>query len=284
MNVATDQKAGFCFGVVQAIKKAEEYLAEHGRLYCLGQIVHNEAEAGRLKEKGLVSIDYDEYARLENVVVLIRAHGEPPSTYETAKKNNLTLIDATCPLVTRLQKKIKNASETLKQNEKIVIFGNPAHPEVIGLAGQQPDKTLVVQHEDDLKNLGAVETVHLYSQTTKDKAKYASIKQALERLGNTAVVFNDSICRQVYNRKDELAKFAAAHDVMIFVGGSKSSNAKVLFDICKQANANSYFISGKDQLDKAWFAPNDTIGISGATSTPPWQMEEVAEAVKKITG
>ncbi len=283
LTIQVDQNAGFCFGVEKAIQKAEEYLKENGTLYCLGEMVHNEAEVERLEQLGLITINLDTYKNLKDTTVLLRAHGEPPETYEIAKKNNLTIIDATCPLVINLQKKVKKSAET---GDDIFIYGKKTHPEVIGLAGQNPQNTRVIENEDDLEKIELLKSAHLFSQTTKSLDKYLKIKEKLEeKISNDPskkINFNNSICKQVHNRNDNLKIFCEQHDIIIFVGGTKSSNARVLFNICKSANENSYFISSTDDIKKEWLIKNNSIGISGATSTPSWLLEDVKQYLKEI--
>lgn len=282
-KIRIDTNAGFCFGVEKAIQKAEQYLNENGTLYCLGEMVHNEAEVERLKSLGLITIDKETFKKLKNTTVLLRAHGEPPDTYEIAEKNNLTLIDATCPLVIRLQKKVKRSSET---GDEIVIYGNKTHPEVIGLAGQNPDKTKIIENEDELEKLESSGSIQLFSQTTKSLGKYLKIREKLERnlskIPSSKIIFNNSICKQVHNRNDNLKIFCKQNDVILFVGGKKSSNARVLFDICKNANENSYFVSSPEDIEKEWIDKKETIGISGATSTPAWLLEDVKNYIKEM--
>lgn len=282
-KIQVDTNAGFCFGVEKAIQKAEEYLKENDTLYCLGEMVHNEAEVERLKSLGLITINKETYRNLKNTTVLLRAHGEPPETYEIAKKNNLTLIDATCPLVIRLQKKVKESSKT---GDEIIIYGKKTHPEVIGLAEQNPDKTKIIENEGDLEKLEPTGSIHLYSQTTKSLDKYLKVKEKLEQNlsadPSKKLIFNNSICKQVHNRNDNLITFCKKNDVILFVGGKKSSNARVLFDICKGANENSYFISSPEEIESQWIAKGNTIGISGATSTPAWLLEDVKDYLEEM--
>lgn len=271
LNVTIDKSSGFCFGVVYAIDMAEDILDNEGHLYCLGDIVHNDEEVERLKAKGLKIIDHDELHQLHNEKVLIRAHGEAPSTYELALANNLTLIDASCPVVLKLQNRIKNSHD---DDEQILIFGKHGHAEVIGLQGQTDGKAIVFQDLAELDQVELPQNITLYSQTTKSVDKFYQIKDALIKRGFDLKA-NDTICRQVSNRYEELEKFVANYDKIIFVSGKKSSNGKVLYDVCKKYNPESYFISNVEELDKDWFAPNDKVGICGATSTPMWLMEKV---------
>lgn len=271
LNVTIDKSSGFCFGVVYAIDMAEDILDHEDYLYCLGDIVHNDEEVERLKAKGLRIIDHEQLHQLSNEKVLIRAHGEAPSTYELALNNNLTLIDASCPVVLKLQNRIKNSHD---DKEQILIFGKHGHAEVIGLQGQTDGNAIVFQ---DLAELDALELPNkftLYSQTTKSTDKFYQIKEELLNRGYD-VKANDTICRQVSNRYEELEDFVAGYDKIVFVSGKKSSNGKVLYDVCKKHNPNSYFISNVEELDRNWFATNDKVGICGATSTPMWLMENV---------
>jgi 4-hydroxy-3-methylbut-2-enyl diphosphate reductase len=278
LQVTIDQDSGFCFGVVYAIDMAEEILADDGYLYCLGDIVHNDEEVERLKAKGLRIIEHDALKDLKNEKVLIRAHGEAPETYRTALENNITLIDASCPVVLKLQNRIKNSYDS---NEKILIFGKHGHAEVIGLEGQTNGEALVFQDIAELDNVELPHNITLYSQTTKSMAKFYSVKDELISRGYDLKA-NDTICRQVSNRDKDLPKFVARFDKIVFVSGRKSSNGKVLYEVCLKNNPNTYFISSASELDKALFAPGDTIGIAGATSTPMWLMQEVKAELEKF--
>lgn len=271
LAVSIDKASGFCFGVVYAIDMAEDILDQEPYLYCLGDIVHNDEEVKRLTEKGLRIIDHDDLRLLRNEKVLIRAHGEAPSTYELAMQNGLRLIDASCPVVLKLQNRIKTSYD---EDEQILIFGKHGHAEVIGLQGQTNGNAIVFQDIAELDNIELPSRFTLYSQTTKSTDKFYAIKDELLRRGYD-VNANDTICRQVSNRYSDLEKFVQHYDKVIFVSGKKSSNGKVLFDVCKKFNPLSYFISNLDDLDKSWFEPNDRVGICGATSTPMWLMEQV---------
>ena len=277
LNVTIDKSSGFCFGVVYAIDMAEDILDQEDYLYCLGDIVHNDEEVLRLKSKGLRIIDHEQLLQLHNEKVLIRAHGEAPSTYELALKNNLTLIDASCPVVLKLQNRIKNSHD---DEEQILIFGKHGHAEVIGLQGQTNGNAIVFQDITELDTLQLPNKFTLYSQTTKSTDKFYQIKDELLNRGYD-VKANDTICRQVSNRYEELEKFVADFDKIIFVSGKKSSNGKVLYDVCKKYNPNAYFISNIEELDKSWFGVNDSVGICGATSTPMWLMEKVKSALEE---
>ena len=278
LKVEIDQNSGFCFGVVYAIEMAEDILDEQGYLYCLGDIVHNDEEVRRLERKGLKIIDHAALKELHDEKILIRAHGEPPSTYELALANNLELIDASCPVVLKLQNRIKNSFD---KGESIYIYGKHGHAEVIGLLGQTSDKAVVFQDLSELDLATLPPDITLYSQTTKSTDKFYEITHQLEEAGYK-VNSNDTICRQVSNRDKQLGSFARNYDVVVFVAGTKSSNGKVLFNVCKDANPNTHFISGKEEIDPAWFKPNDTVGVCGATSTPTWLMEEVRNALLQL--
>ncbi|TKB98087.1 4-hydroxy-3-methylbut-2-enyl diphosphate reductase [Pedobacter cryotolerans] len=271
LNVTIDKSSGFCFGVVYAIDMAEDILDNEGKLFCLGDIVHNDEEVERLRAKGLQIIDHEQLHQLNNEKVLIRAHGEAPSTYELALTNNLTLIDASCPVVLKLQNRIKNSYD---DDEQILIFGKHGHAEVIGLQGQTNGKAIVFQDLAELDNVELPKNITLYSQTTKSVDKFYAIKDELINRGFDLKA-NDTICRQVSNRYEELENFVVNYDKIIFVSGKKSSNGKVLYDVCKKFNPNSYFISNAEELEKDWFAADDKVGICGATSTPMWLMEKV---------
>jgi 4-hydroxy-3-methylbut-2-enyl diphosphate reductase len=277
LAVSIDKASGFCFGVVYAIDMAEDILDREPYLYCLGDIVHNDEEVKRLTEKGLRIIDHDDLRLLRNEKVLIRAHGEAPSTYELALQNGLTLIDASCPVVLKLQNRIKTSYD---EDEQILIFGKHGHAEVIGLEGQTNGNAIVFQDISELDNMELPSRFTLYSQTTKSTDKFYAIKDELLRRGYD-VNANDTICRQVSNRYSDLEKFVQHYDKIIFVSGKKSSNGKVLFDVCKKFNPQSYFISNLEDLDKSWFEPNDRVGICGATSTPMWLMEQVKERLQE---
>lgn len=278
LQVDIDNASGFCFGVVYAIDMAEDILDNEEYLYCLGDIVHNDEEVARLKVKGLRIIDHQQLNQLRDEKVLIRAHGEAPSTYELAMANNLTLIDASCPVVLKLQNRIKNSHD---DDEQILIFGKHGHAEVIGLQGQTDGKAIVFQDLADLDNVDLPKKITLYSQTTKSVDRFYEIKQELINRGYE-VKANDTICRQVSNRYDDLGTFAVNYDKIIFVSGKKSSNGKVLYDVCKKHNPNAYFISSIEEIDNSWFTNNDKVGICGATSTPMWLMEKVKAELEAL--
>lgn len=276
LQVTIDKDSGFCFGVVYAIDMAEEILEEDGYLYCLGDIVHNDEEVARLKAKGLRIIAHADLEGLQNEKVLIRAHGEAPETYKTALENNITLIDASCPVVLKLQNRIKTSYDG---QEKILIFGKHGHAEVIGLQGQTQNEALVFQDIDELDQVELPAKFTLYSQTTKSVDRFYAIKDELIRRGYE-VKANDTICRQVSNRYEDLGTFAQQYDKIVFVSGKKSSNGKVLFDVCKQVNPNTFFISDPAELDETIFAEGETVGICGATSTPMWLMKKVKDTLE----
>ena len=278
LQVTIDKDSGFCFGVVYAIDMAEEILEEEGQLYCLGDIVHNDEEVARLKAKGLQIINHEDLPSLQNAKVLIRAHGEAPETYRTALENNITLIDASCPVVLKLQNRIKTSHDN---QEKILIFGKHGHAEVIGLKGQTNDEALVFQDIAELDGVELPESFTLYSQTTKSVDKFYAIKEELINRGHQ-VKANDTICRQVSNRYEDLLGFAKAYDRIVFVSGKKSSNGKVLYDVCKTANPNSYFVSDVSELDSTVFQSNESVGICGATSTPMWLMKDVKASLETL--
>lgn len=276
LQVTIDRDSGFCFGVVYAIDMAEEILEEDGYLYCLGDIVHNDEEVERLKLLGLRIINHDDLKNLHNEKVLIRAHGEAPETYRTALENNITLIDASCPVVLKLQNRIKNSYD---DNERILIFGKHGHAEVVGLQGQTNNEAIVFQDIAELDALELPQQITLYSQTTKSTDKFYQIKDELISRGYELKA-NDTICRQVSNRYSDLEKFVQNFDKIIFVSGKKSSNGKVLYEVCKKYNPHTFFISQVDELTEIVFSPNEKIGICGATSTPMWLMEKVKAALE----
>jgi len=282
--VEIDQKSGFCFGVRNAIGKAEDTLNTEDTLYSLGHIVHNELEVKRLQEMGLKTINHDEFFQLKDCKVLIRAHGEPPSTYEYARKNNITLIDATCPVVIKLQQRVKKADETMRnENGQVVIFGHQGHAEVTGLAGQTNNEAIIIDHPEDFKKVDPLRPVVVFSQTTKSVDDFRQLTENIKGQAQTnRVEVHDTICRQVSNRVPHLRIFAVRYELVIFVGGLYSSNAQVLFDVCKKQNDRSYFVSSPDDLQADWFSKVNTVGVCGATSTPHWLMEKVAEKIKQF--
>lgn len=285
-TVEIDEKSGFCFGVVTAIRKAEDELSLAGKLYCLGDIVHNSNEVERLERCGLVTINHSEMEQLHDVKVLLRAHGEPPSTYAMAQRNSIEIIDATCPVVLRLQQRIKEAFDSPVNGcrKQIVIYGQRGHAEVLGLVGQTEGTAIVVETIDDLDRIDFTRDVYLYSQTTKSIEGFHSIIEAIEaRLSSTAQLFSyDTICRQVAGRVDHLRDFAARHTVIIFVAGAKSSNGKILYNHCLQVNDRSYLVSDDLGVKAEWLINAQSIGICGATSTPRRLMEQVRERVFQL--
>lgn len=284
-NVEIDAKSGFCFGVVNAITKAEEELAKGGVLYCLGDIVHNNLEVDRLEKLGLKTIDHEEFKKLKNARVLLRAHGEPPSTYEIAKENNIEIIDASCPVVLRLQKRIHDKYEKEKDNvTQIVIYGKKGHAEVKGLLGQTESNAIVIEGVDDFDLIDFSKNICLFSQTTKPLDGFREMITIMEgkMIGDAKFESVDTICRQVSNRIPNIKEFALTHDIILFVAGEKSSNGKVLFGECKKYNPKSYFITSADELDLTLIDNKYTIGVCGATSTPKWQMEEVEAKINKF--
>lgn len=286
MEVTIDKNSGYCFGVEYAIKMAEDEMADNQKLYCLGDIVHNDMEVRRLSDKGLVVIDREDLQCLRDCKVLIRAHGEPPETYRTAIKNNIELIDASCPVVLKLQHRVKTAFDKMeKQEGQIVIYGKKGHAEVIGLTGQTLEKAIIVMEDKDLDQIDFSRPVTLFSQTTKSTRGFYELKEKIEdrirsekgSLEEMDFNANDSICRQVSNREPQLLKFSEEKDVIFFVSGKKSSNGKALFQVCKGVNPRSYFVENEQDINPDWIRPEDSVGICGATSTPMWLMEQVKE-------
>jgi 4-hydroxy-3-methylbut-2-enyl diphosphate reductase len=279
LKIEIDNGSGFCFGVTTAIEKAEEELSKGNTLYCLGDIVHNGMECERLRQMGLITINHQEMSQLHDVKVLLRAHGEPPETYELARRNNIEIIDATCPVVLKLQQRIK------KQYEDIVIFGKKGHAEVLGLVGQTGGKAIVVESLDDVKRLDFSHDIFLYSQTTKSLDEFHRIIEYIQTHISPKATFKsfDTICRSVANRMPNISQFASRHDLILFVCGRKSSNGKVLYNECLRVNPNSHLIEGPEEIDSQWLKGIETIGICGATSTPKWLMEQCEERVKAIS-
>lgn len=280
MKVEIDKNSGFCFGVVNAIKIAEDSLKEKTGLYCLGDIVHNGEEINRLEKLGLKTITRADYFKLSNCTVLIRAHGEPPETYQYAKENNIMLIDATCPVVLKLQKRVRKAFEDFKEeNGQIVILGKKGHAEVDGLNGQTNNEAIIIQEKVDLDKIDFSRPATFFSQTTRSIEEFKKIAEEIKsRAGiNVPVKINDTICRQVANRVPILQKFVTRYDLILFVSGKKSSNGKFLYEVCKQKNPNTFFVSNTDDLKIDWFKSVGKVGICGATSTPQWLMEHIAD-------
>jgi 4-hydroxy-3-methylbut-2-enyl diphosphate reductase len=300
--VEIDDGSGFCFGVTTAIKKAEEELAAGGTLYCLGDIVHNGMECERLRKLGLITINHEEMSQLHHVKVLLRAHGEPPETYELARRNNIEIIDATCPVVLQLQKKIKRQYEAPLSSPEgdtkasprgglegagasIVIFGKRGHAEVLGLVGQTQGKAIVIESFDEVEKLDYTKDIYLYSQTTKSLDEFHRIIEYIQAHIAPNATFRsfDTICRSVANRMPNISSFANRHDLILFVCGRKSSNGKVLFSECKRVNDNTHLIEGPDEIDPAWLDGIKTVGICGATSTPKWLMEQCSDRIKELS-
>lgn len=291
MEVTIDKNSGYCFGLEFAIKMAEDEMDGSNSLYCLGDIVHNDMEVKRLSAKGLVVIDREQLQQLNDCKVLIRAHGEPPETYRTALENNIELIDASCPVVLKLQHRVKTAFDKMeKENGQIVIYGKKGHAEVIGLTGQTLEKAIVVMEDKDLEKIDFSKPVTLFSQTTKSTKGFYDLQSKIEEkiiaekgiLNEFDFNANDSICRQVSNREPQLSKFAQENDIIIFVSGKKSSNGKALYQVCKGVNERSYFVENEMEIDPLWLNFNNKVGICGATSTPMWLMEQVMNHLKSL--
>lgn len=280
IQVEIDNGSGFCFGVTTAIKKAEEELAAGKKMYCLGDIVHNGMEVERLTAMGMTTINHEQLRELHDVKVLLRAHGEPPETYELARRNNIEIIDATCPVVLQLQKRIKKQFDA-NPDAQIVIFGKNGHAEVLGLVGQTRSEAIVIEHFDEVSKLDFNRDIYLYSQTTKSLDEFHRIIEYIQSHISPTATFRsfDTICRQVANRMPNIARFATQHDVIIFVSGRKSSNGKVLFNECKAVNPKSYHVENASEINLDWFADAQTVGICGATSTPKWLMEECRDHI-----
>lgn len=290
MNIEIDINSGFCFGVVKAIEIAETELEKDKKLYCLGDIVHNGAEVKRLEERGLITINHDEFKKLKNTKVLLRAHGEPPETYKIAKQNNIELIDASCPIVLNLQKKIHKSYSDISDIEgQIIIYGKQGHAEVVGLLGHTQNKGIVISEVDDLHKIDFTKPVSIFSQTTKSSSGYEIIIKAIKQKmievqgsDNINFISHASTCRQVSTRDIHLVSFAKKHDIIIFVSGKKSSNGKLLYEVCKKENKNTFFVSNTNELKEEWFNQTDSVGICGATSTPEWLMENIQREIKKF--
>ena len=283
MEVKIDDNAGYCFGVVKAIGAAEEELGRSGSLYCLGDIVHSSAEVERLKSKGLCVIDHERLGRLSDCKVLIRAHGEPPSTYRVARERGIELVDATCPIVLALQGRIRRGYEEMRlRNGQIVIFGKPGHAEVIGLNGQTDGSAIIVSREDELEHIDLQRPIRLYSQTTKSREEYQRLIANIScQLPDGAdFVAYDTICNRVANRAKELEAFARGVDLLLFVAGANSSNGHYLYEYCRKVQPSTYLIGRADEVCSQWLEGAHSVGISGATSTPRWLMEEVAEKLR----
>lgn len=285
IKVEIDEGSGFCFGVVTAIHKAEEELAKGETLYCLGDIVHNSREVDRLKTMGLITINREEFKQLKNAKVLLRAHGEPPETYMIARENNIEIIDATCPVVLRLQKRIRQGYLADSDEEKqIVIYGKSGHAEVLGLVGQTDGKAIVIEKAEEAKKLDLNKSIRLFSQTTKSLDEFQEIVEYLKQHISPEATFEyyDTICRQVANRMPKLREFAATHDLIFFVSGKKSSNGKMLFEECLKVNANSHLIDNEKEIDPSLLQNVKSIGVCGATSTPKWLMEKIYNHIRTL--
>ena len=282
--IEIDQYSGFCFGVTRAINMAEEQLAVTGHLYCLGDIVHNSNEVERLKQEGLETITHEQLKGLHDVNVLLRAHGEPPETYEIARRNNIKIIDATCPVVLKLQQRIKHTYNDEPNEPQIVIYGKRGHAEVNGLVGQTSGKALVIESVNEIDKIDFCRNVYLYSQTTKSVQELKKIIEAVKlRMTDGAELKSyDTICRSVANRIPQIREFATRHDLILFVCGSKSSNGKILFGECLDANPNSHLVSNESEINLQWLVGKKSIGICGATSTPMWLMNSVKSAIERI--
>jgi len=282
IQIEIDEGSGFCFGVTTAIKKAEEELAQSKTLYCLGDIVHNGMECERLREMGLITINHDEMRELHDVKVLLRAHGEPPETYELARRNNIEIIDATCPVVLQLQKRIKTQYEA--GGEQIVIFGKKGHAEVLGLVGQTQSSAIVIESFDEAKRLDFSRDIYLYSQTTKSLDEFHRIIDYIQSHIAPGATFKsfDTICRSVANRMPNISQFATKHDLILFVCGRKSSNGKVLYNECLRVNPNTHLVEDPKEIEPQWLEGIQTVGICGATSTPRWLMEQCRDAILNI--
>ena len=287
MTIEIDQSSGFCFGVTRAIGKAEEELAKDDRLFCLGDIVHNGKECDRLGQMGLVTINHEQMRQMHDVKVLLRAHGEPPSTYALARERSINLIDATCPVVLHLQERIKKEYDADPEHKKqIVIFGKNGHAEVLGLVGQTEETAIIIESADEVVKLDFNRDICLYSQTTKPLDEFRKIVNYVQQHISPTATFTyyDTICRQVANRMPNIRSFALRHDAVLFVCGKKSSNGRVLFNECLRANPRSYMIDTASEIDIRWLQGCESIGICGATSTPKWLMEECKVRVEQLLG
>ena len=289
IQIQIDEGSGFCFGVTTAIKKAEEELAKGEKLYCLGDIVHNGRECDRLREMGLITINHEEMEQLHDAKVLLRAHGEPPETYELARKNNIEIIDATCPVVLKLQKRIKEQYETSPnlpkgEESQIVIFGKKGHAEVLGLVGQTQSNAIVIESSDEVTKLDFTRDIYLYSQTTKSLDEFNRIIDYIQTHISPDATFKsfDTICRSVANRMPNISQFAAKHDLILFVCGRKSSNGKVLYNECLRVNPNTHLVEDPQEIESAWLEGIQSVGICGATSTPRWLMEQCRDAIQNM--
>jgi 4-hydroxy-3-methylbut-2-en-1-yl diphosphate reductase len=291
MKITIDPDSGFCFGVRVAIEKAEAGLEKSGKLHSLGDIVHNNAEMGRLGERGLVSIDHGGLREITGKPVLFRAHGEPPSSYKIAEDNNIPVTDATCPIVKKLQLRINKAWERIREkNGQLVIYGNPDHPETIALRGQTGNNAIIVSNPEELSEIDPRRPVVVFSQTTKNTGEFLRLEKNIRKImephfkgQEIPLKVNNTICRQISGRTPRIRKFAASHDVIIFVGGTQSSNGKVLFSHCREVNPRSWFVSLPGEVQGEWFNGAHSAGICGGTSTPQWLMEQVAGKISDLT-
>jgi 4-hydroxy-3-methylbut-2-enyl diphosphate reductase len=283
MTIEIDNGSGFCFGVTTAIKKAEEELAKGNTLYCLGDIVHNGMECERLREMGLITIDHEQMKQLRGVKMLLRAHGEPPATYELARANDIEIIDATCPVVLQLQKRIRVQFDE-HPNAQLVIFGKKGHAEVLGLVGQTRGKAIVIETFEEVKRLDFQRDIFLFSQTTKSLDEFHRIIEYIQQHIAPTAMFKsfDTICRSVANRMPSISQFAARHDLILFVCGRKSSNGKVLYGECLRVNPNTHLVEGPEEIQREWLQGVKTVGVCGATSTPKWLMEQCREAIQAL--
>ena len=291
MVVEVDERSGFCFGVRNAVEIAEEALSRDEKVFSLGPIVHNDIEVERLSNLGLVSINHEQFKKLKDCKVLIRAHGEPPETYKIAHQNNITIIEATCPIVKRLQSRIKETWLKAKKNEgQVIIFGKAGHAEVVGLLGQTENEAILVNGKEDLDKIKFSNEVHLFSQTTmsvkeyNDLAELIILKMNEQGIPDEEIHFhkNNTICGQVSNRQPRLKAFAKKHDVVVFVSGKESSNGKMLYEVCKKENPNTWFVSSPEEIKKEWFMNRNSVGICGATSTPKWLIDKIKDTVMQI--
>ncbi|HNR40589.1 MAG TPA: 4-hydroxy-3-methylbut-2-enyl diphosphate reductase [Bacteroidales bacterium] len=291
MRVEIDNRSGFCFGVQNAVKIAENALLNGERVFSLGPIVHNDKEVERLSDLGLISIDHNQFSELRNCKVLIRAHGEPPETYEKAERNNIEIIEATCPIVKKVQSRIRDAWISSKaDNGQVVIYGKSGHAEVIGLLGQTNNEGILISSVDDLCKIDFTRPVHLFSQTTMDAKEYRKIKELIAgnmkaaASGSQEISFkiHNTVCGQVSNREPHLKEFAGNHDIIIFVSGRESSNGKMLFNVCKSVNPDTYFVSSVDEIESSWFSNKKFAGVCGATSTPKWLIEQIRDHISKL--
>ena len=287
MKVNIDNDSGFCFGVNRAIQTAENELATGNDVYCLGDMVHNQVQMDLLRAKGLKVIHHSDLSEMQGKQVLIRAHGEPPATYQKADKLGIKLIDATCPIVTKLQQRIQDSARTAKSDDiQIVIFGKPYHAEVEGLVGNAEGKAIVISNNSDLQKIDFSKPLRLFSQTTMDAEHYQSVIENIQKrmteAGNDDLIINKSVCRQVSGRAPALREFASNNDIVLFVSGKNSANGAYLYEVCKSVNTQSYFISTIEEIDNQWFDATDSVGVTGATSTPGWLIQKVAGYIRQL--